>query len=371
MDKAQKAIAASLVITSAIAWIAAAQQPEMMMMAAMMDASSYNPLAISLFTAIWTAGMAAMMFPAITPMVLLYNTLVTNKENRGGSSSIRSNSSVTVQQGEEESKPPVLPSRPSPSSSSSSLSVRSLRVGLFVGCYLLVWALTGIALLLGWSAIMNSTITTMTTTAAEEKGGNSSSLILPNIYGALLIIAGAYQFTPLKKTCIGYCESPMSFFMRRWKGGTSIGAVKMGVWHGMYCLGCCWPYFLLMVALGWMNLLWMGLFAGIIFAEKMWNRGGIWVARAAGVGLAVIGILVIAGMLSPSSLSSLLSSSSLIGGDSTDGDSSSSSNSGDMAMEMEMAMDDSKEADRSTVTQDDEKSPAPSQSEGTSGMKME
>lgn len=275
---------------------------------------------------------------------------------------------LTVQQGEEESKPSVLPSRPS---SSSSLSVRSLRVGLFVGCYLLVWALTGIALLLGWSAIMNSTITTMTTTAAEEKGGNSSSLILPNIYGALLIIAGAYQFTPLKKTCIGYCESPMSFFMRRWKGGTSIGAVKMGVWHGMYCLGCCWPYFLLMVALGWMNLLWMGLFAGIIFAEKMWNRGGIWVARAAGVGLAVIGILVIAGMLSPSSLSSLLSSSSLIGGDSTDGDSSSSSNSGDMAMEMEMAMDDSKEADSSTVTQDDEKSSAPSQSEGMSGMKME
>lgn len=369
MDKAQKAIAASLVITSAIAWIASAQQPEMMMMAAMMDASSYNPLAISLFTAIWTAGMAAMMFPAITPMVLLYNTFVTS---RGGSSSSRgSNSPVTIQQGEEESKPPVPPPRPAPSSSSSSssspspsslssLPIHSLRVTLFVGCYLLVWALTGIALLLGWSAIMNSTITIMTT--AEEGGGNSSSLLLlqNNIYGALLLIAGAYQFTPLKKTCIGYCESPMSFFMRRWKGGTS-GAVKMGVWHGMYCLGCCWPYFLLMVALGWMNLLWMGLFAGIIFGEKMWNRGGIWVARAAGVGLAIVGILVIAGMLSSSSLSSL---SPPPMGSSTDGDSSISGN-------RDMAMDDDKEVESSMVIPDDERSSASPQSEGMSDMKME
>jgi hypothetical protein len=71
----------------------------------------------------------------------------------------------------------------------------------------------------------------------------------------------------------------------------------------MYCLGCCWAYFLLMVALGWMNLLWMGLLAGIIFGEKIWSRG-IWIARAVGVVLAIMGILVVAGMLPP-----LLSSS--------------------------------------------------------------
>jgi predicted metal-binding membrane protein len=116
------------------------------------------------------------------------------------------------------------------------------------------------------------------------------------IYGAILIISGAYQFSPLKSKCLGYCESPMSFFMRRWKDGSS-GAIKMGVWHGMYCLGCCWPYFLLMVALGWMNLLWMGLFAAIIFGEKIWRKG-IWVARAAGVGLAIAGILMLVGYAS-------------------------------------------------------------------------
>jgi hypothetical protein len=83
--------------------------------------------------------------------------------------------------------------------------------------------------------------------------------------------------------------------MRRWRSGTT-GAVKMGIYHGLYCLGCCWPYFLLMVALGWMNLLWMALFAGIIFGEKVWSKG-IWVARSAGVALAIVGITAIVGLI--------------------------------------------------------------------------
>lgn len=271
MDKVPKAVVISLIATSALAWIASVNQPDMMV-----AMTTYNPFSISLFTASWTAGMAAMMFPAITPMVLLYNRLVTSKQNDRSSQS-----SVTIQ--EEEDNRKVMSSRSFP----------SLRIILFVGSYLFVWALTGIALLLGWSVVMNNTIMT----------ADSASLV-QYLYGSLLIVAGVYQFTPLKRICIGYCESPMSFFMRRWREGTS-GAVNMGLYHGMYCLGCCWAYFLLMVALGWMNLLWMGLFAGIIFGEKMWSRG-IWVARAAGIGLAVIGVLVSAGML-PSLVSSATS----------------------------------------------------------------
>jgi predicted metal-binding membrane protein len=271
MDKAQKAVAASLIATSALAWIASINQPDMMV-----AMTTYNPLSISVFTAGWTAGMAAMMFPAITPMVLMYNRFVTNTKNN------RVNySSVTIQE-EKEGKA---------TSSTSTISFPSLRTILFVGSYLLVWALTGIVLLLGWSAVMNNTI--MTT--------ENNTVLIQYIYGSLLIIAGIYQFTPLKRICIGYCESPMSFFMRRWRDGTS-GAFKMGVYHGIYCLGCCWAYFLLMVALGWMNVLWMGLFAGIIFGEKMWSRG-IWIARTAGIGLAITGVLVAAGML-PSIVSS-------------------------------------------------------------------
>jgi predicted metal-binding membrane protein len=271
MDRVQKAVVASLIATSALAWIASINQPDMMV-----AMTTYNPLSISLFTASWTAGMAAMMFPAITPMVLLYNRFVTNKENYRDSQS-----SVTIQK--EQQKGGVT-------SSSTSSSFPSLKITLFVGSYLLVWALTGLALLLGWSVVMNNTIMT---------AGDAS--LISYLYGSLLIVAGAYQFTPLKRICIGYCESPMSFFMRRWRDGTS-GAVNMGVYHGIYCLGCCWAYFLLMVALGWMNLLWMGLFAGIIFGEKIWSRG-IWVARDAGIALAITGVLVAAGLL-PSLISS-------------------------------------------------------------------
>ena len=260
MDRVQKAVVISLITTSAIAWFASIDSPDMMV-----AMTTYNPLSISLFTASWTAGMAAMMFPAITPMVLMYNRLVINRKNNRDRQS-----SVTIQEEKE--------------GETISSTLPSLRVILFVGSYLLVWALTGIVLLLGWSAVMNSTI--MTT-------GNT--VFIQYLYGSLLIIAGAYQFTPLKRICVGYCESPMSFFMRRWRDGAS-GAFKMGVYHGIYCLGCCWAYFLLMVALGWMNLLWMGLFAGIIFGEKIWSRG-IWVARAAGIGLAITGVLVAAGML--------------------------------------------------------------------------
>ena len=280
MNRPQKIILFSLVSSSVIAWVVAGLQQDNMM-AAMSSSGRFsssillNPIAISLFAVIWTAGMAAMMFPAITPMVLMYNRLVKNSDNTSDRQS-----SATIQE-EKEGKTTSRPSFP------------PLRVILFVGSYLLVWALTGIALLLGWSVVMNSTI--MTT-------GNS--LLIQYLYGSLLIVAGAYQFTPLKRICIGYCESPMSFFMRRWRDGTS-GAVNMGVYHGIYCLGCCWAYFLLMVALGWMNLLWMGLFAGIIFGEKIWSRG-IWVARAAGIGLTVAGILVAAGML-PSLVSSATS----------------------------------------------------------------
>ena len=93
----------------------------------------------------------------------------------------------------------------------------------------------------------------------------------------------------------------------------------MGTYHGLYCLGCCWPYFLLMVALGWMNIFWMGLFAAIIFVEKIWARGGLWIARITGIGLILLGIMSSTGIIS-------LPSDSMSGG----GDN-------DMTMSMDMS----------------------------------
>lgn len=249
MDRLQKILLISLVSISAASWLVS-QAFHVEMMSAMM--APYNALSVTLFAAVWTAGMAAMMFPAISPVVLLYNRLIKNASTGG----------------------PVMEELQNKGSYSA-------RMVLFVGCYLLVWALTGLALLLAWSLPLNGTLAAANIRTAAA------------VYGSILVIAGAYQFSPLKTKCLGYCESPMSLFMRRWRSGTA-GAVTMGAYHGLYCLGCCWPYFLLMVALGWMDILWMALFAGIIFGEKMWSRG-IWVARAAGVGLAITGVIVLLG----------------------------------------------------------------------------
>ena len=188
--------------------------------------------------------MASMMFPAIIPMVLLYNKLIMNKQI-GSPTIIEKNISITF------------------------------KVILFVGIYLIIWALAGIGLLLGWSIPMNNFV------GFENK-------YLGMIFGSILIISGVYQFSPLKNKCIGYCESPLSFFMKRWTDG-KIGAIKMGAYHGLYCLGCCWPYFLIMIALGWMNLIWMGIFSLIIFGEKIWSKG-IWIARIVGIAFIIVGI---------------------------------------------------------------------------------
>ena len=244
----QKLIIISLLLTAGLAWLFSTFQPDMMNIIA-----TYNPTLIALFTATWTAGMAAMMFPAIIPMVLLYNKLLINKQSASSEEIIQLK------------------------------FLDTFKVILFISMYLVIWAVTGLGLLLGWSVPMNSLVRFQPNNYVEI------------IFGSILIISGLYQFTPLKNKCLGYCESPLSFFMKRWKNG-SLGAIKMGAYHGLYCLGCCWPYFLIMVALGWMNLVWMALFAIIIFGEKMWSKG-IWIARLFGISLIIIGISSCLGLI--------------------------------------------------------------------------
>jgi predicted metal-binding membrane protein len=249
MNKLQKIILVSLVTISGVSWFLSVNQPEMMKIM-----ESYNPLLIVLFVISWTLGMAAMMFPAIVPMVMVYSKLLANKQS------------------DSESTTKTLQPRQS-----------TFKVGVFVGMYLAIWSMTGLGLLLAWSIPMNGIVMFQ------------DSKSLGFIFGSILIVSGIYQFTPLKNTCIGYCESPLSFFMRRWNNGI-IGAIKMGVYHGLYCLGCCWPYFLIMVSLGWMNIAWMGIFATIIFGEKIWPKG-IWIARCVGITLIVIGVLSSMGLV--------------------------------------------------------------------------
>jgi predicted metal-binding membrane protein len=305
MNKIQIILIFALVSISAITWIISAQQYDTMMSSMMMF---YNPIALSLFTVIWTAGMAAMMFPAIFPMVLIYDRLIKNASNNEASSrkgESKESLIVGTDVSQEQQKMKSLVRFWSP---------YSFKMALFVGSYLLVWALTGIAILIGWSIPTNYFLTESMITPLN---------LVNVVFGALLVISGLYQFSPLKTKCLGYCESPMSFFMRRWRRGT-VGAIKMGTYHGLYCLGCCWPYFLLMVALGWMNLLWMALFAAIIFGEKVWVKGGKWIARSAGVGFVILGALALFGIMEVPT------------GDMTMADVVGSNNK-DMGMEMEMS----------------------------------
>jgi predicted metal-binding membrane protein len=98
--------------------------------------------------------------------------------------------------------------------------------------------------------------------------------------GAALLLAGTYQLTPWKAACLRQCRSPLSFVMQRWREGVS-GAVRMGMEHGAYCLGCCWALMLLLFAGGVMNL---GVIVGltaIVLIEKV-TPFGIWVSRVLG-----------------------------------------------------------------------------------------
>jgi predicted metal-binding membrane protein len=287
MNRIQKILIFSLIFMSAIMWLVSIQQYDTMMSTMMMF---YNPIALSIFTLIWVTGMAAMMFPAISPMVLLYDRLIKSDNNSRVNRRVKEGkSSLIVSKGKEKEE-----EKEEVKKSSSLLAFLrwpsySLKIILFIGSYLAVWAFTGIALLIAWSVPMNYFFMGMNSSLLSKQQ-------LDLVFGILLIISGLYQFSPLKTKCLGYCESPMSFFMRRWRSGT-IGAAKMGTYHGLYCLGCCWPYFLLMIALGWMNLFWMALFAAVIFGEKIWLRGGIWVARSAGISFMIVGVLAILGLI--------------------------------------------------------------------------
>jgi len=270
MYKVQKIILLSLISISLIAWLFSIKDPDMLiMMEAML---TLNPIAVSIFTVSWTIGMAAMMFPAIVPMVVLYNRLIVGNNNNNNSDN---HIDISKRINNKQRQFPLI----------FSLSINySIKTILFVASYLLIWSLTGILLLLSWSILMNNLFMTY------------RAIDLDIVYGILLIISGLYQFSSLKRKCLGYCESPLAFFTRRWNGSSTIGAIKMGTYHGLYCLGCCWPYFLLMVALGWMNIAWMLLFAGIIFGEKMWSKG-IWISRFTGIAFAIVGILTVLGII--------------------------------------------------------------------------
>ncbi|MEE8518928.1 MAG: DUF2182 domain-containing protein [Dehalococcoidia bacterium] len=209
--------------------------------AALMDAMSMDEPALAvqaaLFAGMWTIMMTAMMFPSVAPMLFGFSTVHANRRSRGAA---------------------------------------SVPVWVFLAGYLTVWAASGLP-----GFVLSEGIDALARAfpSVGRYGGVAGGLVL----GA----AGLYQLSRLKYACLSHCRSPMSFILNDWRDGY-VGAFRMGLHHGWYCLGCCWLLMATMFALGLMNLAWMGLLALIIFAEKLVPRAQL-VSRGSGVAMMAAG----------------------------------------------------------------------------------
>jgi predicted metal-binding membrane protein len=111
----------------------------------------------------------------------------------------------------------------------------------------------------------------------------------PLLGGVLLVASGVYQLTPWKDACLRHCRSPAHFIAEHWSDGTG-GALRMGMLHGAFCLGCCWVLMGLLFFGGVMNLLWVAAITLFVLAEKL-LPGGARAGRLAGVGLLGLGLV--------------------------------------------------------------------------------
>jgi predicted metal-binding membrane protein len=192
--------------------------------------------AIGWFIGVWVVMMAAMMFPSVAPTIALYSSM-TRRRSLG------------------------LPL-------------------LFAAGYLITWA--GAGLLAFLLAAGGGTLTG--DVLAWDRGGRW-------VAGVTLIVAAAYELTPLKDVCLGKCRSPLGFLLGAWRAGR-LGAVQMGAKNGAWCVGCCWALMASLFALGLMSILWMAFVAGLIALEKTlpWRRAATWGTAAV---LLVLGVLLL------------------------------------------------------------------------------
>ncbi len=207
-----------------------------------MAGGGWSLTGLTTFVVAWAVMMAAMMFPAAAPMILLFRAVALRRQAAGRA---------------------FVPT------------------WVFVAGYLLVWTAVGV---LTWVVIQ------LLSDVLSSRGSTDWSRWAPLALGAVLIVAGLYQLTPLKRVCLDHCRSPMAFVMQHWRDGP-LGALRMGAVHGLYCLGCCWALFAVLVAAGVMSLAWMLLLSLVIFAEKV-LPGGQRASTAVGVALLVLGALV-------------------------------------------------------------------------------
>jgi predicted metal-binding membrane protein len=230
--RARAGLVAALFVLAGLGWWWTAHQMRGM------DNGPWTALgSIGWFLGVWVVMMAAMMFPSVTPTVALYSRMTKQRS-------------------------PVSPL-------------------LFAAGYLVTWALAGV----GAFAIGK---------AAGSISGNALSWDHAGraLAGATLVVAAAYQLTPLKDVCLGKCRSPLGLLLGSWRDGSS-GALQMGMKNGAWCVGCCWALMASLFALGVMSVIWMALVGGLVAIEKT-----IPARRAATYGTAAVllglGVLLLA-----------------------------------------------------------------------------
>lgn len=133
----------------------------------------------------------------------------------------------------------------------------ALARGSFIGAYLAIWI--AFALIAGWAQLR------MAGLGWIDAGGTA---VRPSLTIALLLLAGLYQFSALKQACLSACQAPFQFFLAHWRDGVG-GAARMGLHHGVICLGCCWALMTLAFVGGTMNLIWMGVMTALMALEKI------------------------------------------------------------------------------------------------------
>ena len=185
----------------------------------------------------WWVMMAAMMLPSAAPAILLYANVRTM---RGSDSPIAAS-------------------------------------WVFLSGYLALWLLFSIA------AAIAQRLLTGPSMALDSRPGEA----------AVLIAAGLYQLSPLKGACLSQCRAPAQFISRHWRPGWS-GALRLGLLHGAYCVGCCWLLMALLFVGGVMNLLYVVAIALLVAIEKLAPRGK-WIGLVTGLALIFWGAVALAG----------------------------------------------------------------------------
>ncbi|HET8893659.1 MAG TPA: DUF2182 domain-containing protein [Gaiellaceae bacterium] len=208
-----------------------------------MDAGPGTDLgSLGWYLGVWVTMMAAMMLPSALPMIQLFDHVARR----------------------------------------SAAGPRRFSTSAFVSSYLAVWTAYGLVAFALYRAV-----------TAMHLGFLAWNRAGPYVAGGSIALAGLYELSPLKSVCLRHCRSPLHYVLGGWRQGV-VGAVRMGMEHGGYCVGCCWGLMLVLFALGVMSLFWMAVVATLIFVQKALPFGphmtrifaiafltlGLWVALA-------------------------------------------------------------------------------------------